>query len=113
MGSIEARYDAIKDKDFWTNLVGVGIAGLLLHLFYGILGSIIVTDFKNMGVVIGIALLVNFLGFLFVQTIIYFLIIFSYKKGLDPDNIAVPIIASLSNLISSALILLFAIAFAL
>ena len=107
LGTIPVKLSAIKDKDLWTNLVGVGIAGVLLHLFYGIFGSIIVTDFSQMGIVIGIALGVNILGYLIVQSVVFLLMIFSFKKGLDPDNIAVPIIAALSNLISSVLILLF------
>lgn len=111
LGSIPAKLNAITDKDLWTNLVGVGISGLILHLFYGILGSLIVADFRNMGVVIGIALGINIFGYLIVQSVIYFILIIGYRKGLDPDNIAVPIIASLSNLVCSALILLFTLPF--
>ena len=111
LGTIPARMDAIKDKDLWTNIIGVGIAGLILHLCYGILGSLIVTDFQHMGAVIGIALAINLLGYLIVQSIIYLLLIVGYRKGLDPDNIAVPIIASLSNLVSSVLILLLTLPF--
>ena len=105
IGTLKPNLDAIKDKDLWTNLIGVGISGLFLHLIYGIFGSIIVGDFSNIGIVLGIALLINLIGYIFVQAIVFFLIIFSYRKGLDPDNIAVPIIAALSNLTSSALIL--------
>lgn len=107
IGNLKPNLSAIKDKDLWTNLVGVGIAGLFLHIIYGILGSIIVGDFSNMGLVLGIALLINLFGYVIVQALIFLMIIFSYRKGLDPDNIAVPIIAALSNLISSALILFF------
>ncbi|MHA1555447.1 MAG: hypothetical protein ACTSPM_00795, partial [Candidatus Heimdallarchaeota archaeon] len=56
---------------------------------------------------LGIALLINIFGYIIIQALTFLLIIFSYKKGLDPDNIAVPIIAALSNLISSSLILFF------
>ncbi|MHA1186177.1 MAG: magnesium transporter, partial [Candidatus Heimdallarchaeota archaeon] len=94
-----------------TNLIGVGIAGLVLHLFYGLFGSIIVGDYANIGAVIGISLLINILGYLIVQFLVFLIIIFVYKRGLDPDNMAVPITAALSNLITSALILLFLFAF--
>ncbi|MHA1187020.1 MAG: hypothetical protein ACTSSK_09135 [Candidatus Heimdallarchaeota archaeon] len=51
------------------------------------------------------------LGYLIVQFLVFLIIIFVYKRGLDPDNMAVPITAALSNLITSALILLFLFAF--
>jgi len=107
IGTLKPNLKAIKDKDLWTNIIGVGISGLFLHLIYGIFGSIIVGDYSNMGLVLGIALLINIFGYIIIQALTFLLIIFSYKKGLDPDNIAVPIIAALSNLISSSLILFF------
>ncbi|MGC9778494.1 MAG: magnesium transporter [Candidatus Heimdallarchaeota archaeon] len=112
LGSIEPKLSAIKDKDLWTNLIGVGIAGLFLHFIYGIFGSIIVGDFQKIGLVLGISLMINVFGFLVVQSLAFILMIFGFKKGLDPDNFAVPIIASLSNLVTSVLILFFTIAFA-
>jgi mgtE-like transporter len=111
LGTLDPKLNAIKDKDLWTNLVGVGIAGLLLHLIYGIFGSIIVGDYLNMGIVLGFSLLINIIGFLVVQALAFLLIIFTFRRGLDPDNIAVPIIAALSNLISSTLILLLTLGF--
>lgn len=111
IGTIEPKITAIKDKDFWTNLIGVGIAGFVLHLFYGLFGSIIVGDYANIGAVIGIALLINIFGYLIVQFLVFLIIIFVYKRGLDPDNMAVPITAALSNLVTSALILLFLVIF--
>ncbi len=112
LGSIEPKLSAIKDKDLWTNLIGVGIAGLFLHFIYGIFGSIIIGDFQKIGLVLGISLMINIFGFLVVQSIAFILMIFGFKKGFDPDNFAVPIIAALSNLVSSTLILFFTIAFA-
>ncbi len=111
MGTIEPKINALKDKDLWTNLIGVGIAGFVLHLFYGLFGSIIVGDYANIGAVIGISLLINVFGYLLVQFLVFLIIIFVYKRGLDPDNMAVPITAALSNLITSSLILLFLVAF--
>ncbi|MHA1126094.1 MAG: magnesium transporter [Candidatus Heimdallarchaeota archaeon] len=111
LGTIEAKISALKDKDLWTNLIGVGIAGFFLHLLYSIFGSIIVGDYANMGLVIGISLLINLIGYLLVQFLVFLIIIFVYKRGLDPDNMAVPITAALSNLVTSALILLFLVAF--
>jgi cation transporter-like permease len=106
IGSIEARFDAFKDKDLWTNIVGVGIAGFMLHIIYGILGSILAGDFSNIGLVLVFSLAINILGFLVVESLAFLLIVLSYRKGLDPDNYAVPIIAALSNLVCSSLILL-------
>jgi mgtE-like transporter len=106
LGTLEPKINAIKDKDLWTNLIGVGIAGFILHIIYGIFGSIIVNDYQHIGMVLGFAILINFVGFLVVQSLAFLLIIFTFRKGLDPDNIAVPIIASLSNLVSSTLILI-------
>ncbi|MFW9922133.1 MAG: magnesium transporter [Candidatus Thorarchaeota archaeon] len=108
LGAIEPKITAIKDKDLWTNVIGVSSAGIILHLLYGIFSSLIVVDFANMGIVIGISLAINIIGFLIVESIIYLILIFSYRKGLDPDNIIVPIIAAISNLVVSALILFFA-----
>ncbi|NHJ47247.1 MAG: hypothetical protein FK733_05610 [Asgard group archaeon] len=108
LGTLEPNLKALKDKDLWTNLAGVGIAGFLLHIVYGIFGSIIVGDYQHIGAVLGIAILINFVGFIVVQSLAFLLIIFTFKRGLDPDNIAVPIIAALSNLVSSTLILLIA-----
>lgn len=105
LGSLEPELKAIQDEDFWTNLLGVGIAGLMLHLIYGILGSLIVFNFKGLGITIGIALLINFLGFIIVQGLIFILIILSFRRELDPDNFAVPVIAALANLVCSSLIL--------
>ncbi|NHJ86569.1 MAG: hypothetical protein FK734_13975 [Asgard group archaeon] len=106
MGSLKPNLKAIKDKDLWPNLVGVGIAGFILHLFYGIFGSLIAGD-GRMGLVLLIALLINFIGFILVQAIAFLLMIFTFKRGFDPDNIAVPIVAALANLIVSVLILFF------
>ena len=111
LGTLEPKISALKDKDLWTSLVGVGIAGFVLHLFYGIFGSIIVGDYANMGAVIGISFLINIFGYLIVQFLVFLIIIFVYKRGLDPDNMAVPIIAALSNLVTSSLILLFLVIF--
>ncbi|MHA1220445.1 MAG: magnesium transporter, partial [Candidatus Heimdallarchaeota archaeon] len=105
IGTLEPKLNAIKDKDLWTSLLGVGIAGFILHIFYGIFGSIFAGDIQHIGVVLGLSLLINVIGFMIVQTLAFLIIIFSFKRGLDSDNIIVPIIASLSNLISSALIL--------
>lgn len=113
LGTLEPKISAIKDKDLWTNLVGVGIAGFILHIVYGIFGSIIVSDYQNIGLLLGLAILINIIGFLIVQSLAFLLIIFTYKRGLDPDNIAVPIVASLSNLVLSTLILLLALAIGL
>ncbi|MBK5113125.1 MAG: magnesium transporter [Candidatus Heimdallarchaeota archaeon] len=106
LGTIKPKLSAIKDKDLWTNLVGVGLAGLVLHLFYGIFGSIIVGDFQNIVLVLGISLLINIIGFIVVQSVAFLLIILAFKRGLDPDNLAVPVIAALSNLVSSTLLFL-------
>ncbi|MHA1628994.1 MAG: magnesium transporter [Candidatus Heimdallarchaeota archaeon] len=106
MGSIVPTYHAFKDKDLWPNFIGVGVAGLLLHVIYGVLGSVFAGDFAHIGVVFGIALLINGFGFLLILFVIFSLIIFVFKKGLDPDNLSVPIIASLSNLVVSTLLLL-------
>ncbi|HUT82229.1 MAG TPA: magnesium transporter [Candidatus Bathyarchaeia archaeon] len=106
LGTIEPKLKALLDKDQWTNLVGVYIAGFFLHVIYGIFGSIIVGDYQHIGLVLLFSLVINFFGFIFVQMISLLLIIFSFRKGLDPDNIAVPIVAALSSLISTAIILL-------
>ncbi len=113
LGSLEPKIKAIKDKDLWTNLIGVFLAGFILHLFYGIFGSIIVSDYQNIGIVLGLAIVINIIGFLIVQSLAFLLIVFTFKRGLDPDNIAVPIVASLSNLVLSTLILALALAIGL
>ncbi|MBD3189838.1 MAG: hypothetical protein GF308_04305 [Candidatus Heimdallarchaeota archaeon] len=111
LGSLEPQVKAIKDEDFWTNLLGVGMAGLALHFIYGIFGSLIVFNFRGFGITLAIALLINALGFIVVQGTIFVLIILSFRRGLDPDNFAVPIIAALANLVCSSLILFFTFAF--
>ncbi|MEA2071858.1 MAG: magnesium transporter, partial [Asgard group archaeon] len=82
LGLIEPKLTAIKDKDLWTHIIGVWLAGFGLHLIYGIFGSIIVGDFGNIGIVLGLAILINLLSFLVVEFLVYFLLIFSYKLGL-------------------------------
>lgn len=106
LGTIKPKLSAIKDKDLWTNLIGVGLAGFILHIFYGIFGSIFAGDFQHIGLVLGISLVINVIGFLVVQSLAFLLIIFVFKRGLDPDNLAVPVIAALSNLITSTLLFL-------
>ncbi|MBN1329888.1 MAG: magnesium transporter [Candidatus Heimdallarchaeota archaeon] len=109
LGTIEPKLSAIKDKDQWTNIVGVYLAGLFLHIIYGIFASIIVGDYQHIGLVLLFSIIINLLGFIIVQFLALLLIIFSFRKGLDPDNIAVPIVAALSSLITAAIILFLAI----
>jgi len=110
MGSIAPSYRAFRDKDLWPNFIGVGIAGLLLHIIYGLLGSVFAADYAHVGVILGISVLINALGFIIILVVTFSLIIFVFKKGLDPDNLSVPIIASLSNLVVSSLLLLLSLA---
>jgi cation transporter-like permease len=111
LGTAEPKVAAIKDEDVWTDFIGIGLAGVALHIVYAFSASLITWTAKGMGLIILIVLIINILGYLIVQFLTFLLLIVSFKRGLDPDNFSIPIVASLSNLVISTLILVLTIIF--
>jgi cation transporter-like permease len=56
-----------------------------------------------------VTVLANVIGYLIVGSLIFLLVIFAFKKELDPDNFAIPLAACLADLICAGAIIIFSI----
>ena len=121
-GYIEPSPKSFKKPKVWTTFLGMGTGGIIITTLLGLIGTFIkwggVRELSNeLGIamiwlvllVMVVTILANALGFVVVGTLIFFLTIFAFRKEIDPDNFAIPLVACLADLICAGLILAFSV----
>ena len=103
---------SVKKPKVWTTFLGVGTAGVAITILLGLIGTAI--SWNSLGtlwhipLVMLVTILANVVGFMLVGSLIFLLVIFAFKKELDPDNFAIPLAACLADLICAGAIIVFA-----
>ncbi|MEA2071859.1 MAG: magnesium transporter [Asgard group archaeon] len=116
-GYIEPRVISVKEKKVWTTFVGVGLGGLVVTIFLGFIGTFIsIGDLIELYgswftidilKVIVVTLLANIIGFIIVLALIFVLSIIAFRKEMDPDNFAIPLVACLADFLCASFIYVF------
>lgn len=83
-----------------TDLLAVESSAIIVHILIGIMGFFIATAQSiniSMAPLVEVALISNLLSFLVISLISLAVAVASFRRGWDPDNLVIPIIASLSD----------------
>ena len=102
---------SVKKPKVWASFLGIGTAGVIITLILTLIGSAIswssIGKLWTIPLVMIVTVLANVIGYLIVGSLIFLLVIFAFKKELDPDNFAIPLAACLADLICAGAIIIF------
>ncbi len=101
MGTIEASY---KNKELRKNILLIFLLGISIFLLMGMIIFIITPMFEFSSELPIWKLAVIFLGsglllLTVLTTVCVFSVFISYKKGIDPDNVVIPIVTTIGDFI--------------
>jgi mgtE-like transporter len=110
LGYVSSFWKALRQTV--TELVTVESAGATLHIVFGVLAFVIASVSglsASVFTTVSVALLTNLVSFMFISVFSILVATQTFKRGLDPDNFVIPVVASVSD-ISATLTLVFVIA---
>ncbi len=112
-GLTDPEIKSAKEPKVWASFLGIGTAGIIITLLLSLIGSVIlwgsIDKLWTIPLVMIVTVLANVIGYLIVGSLIFLLVIFAFKKELDPDNFAIPLAACLADLICAGAIIIFSI----
>jgi len=91
-------------KDSISTILQIEAVAFLMHIIFALITSIIVVG-ADIRVLLGIALLSNLSNFIFVSIFALLAAQQAFQRGLNPDNIVIPIITTLSDTIATLTLL--------
>ncbi len=109
LGTMKPSFTFFKSKNFLSSFGGVFTAGVLLNIFYSILGPLLSPSgisFSLYGVILLILILSNVVGFFIIGILATSSAFLTYRFGLDPDNLVNPILSSCADLVMTGLLVL-------
>ncbi|MHA1346038.1 MAG: magnesium transporter [Candidatus Heimdallarchaeaceae archaeon] len=109
LGTIKPSFTFFKSKNFLSSFGSIFTAGLLLNLLFSILGPLLTPggiSFSSFGIFLLILVLSNILGFLVIGMLATSSAFVTFKFGLDPDNLVIPILTSCADLVTTGLLVL-------
>ena len=110
-GLIESSFSF--DKYTLRNFTGIIVLAIIIYPLIGFLANFshVVVGGVDVGFlsIILISLIAGVLLILIMQLIVYYISIVSYRKGLDPDNIVIPLSTSLTDSIATLILVLISI----
>lgn len=109
LGYVSSFWKALRQTI--TELVTVESAGATLHIVFGILAfgfASLAGLTASIFTTISVALLTNLISFMFISVFSVLVATQTFKRGLDPDNFVIPVVASVSD-ITATLTLVFVI----
>ena len=89
-------------------ILQVEAVAALMHIVFGVVAYIIVKPASpgaSLPFLMGVALVSNLSSFLVISVFALVVALFSFKRGLNPDNVVIPIITSTSDTVSTLSIL--------
>jgi len=97
LGTLRSSFSAVRDHT--TEIFSAWTASLIMFVAYSILSLTIHAKFMLSNFFGFTALLVgaNLMAAAFIVTVAYVSAVFTYRKGLDPDNFVIPIESSLAD----------------
>lgn len=110
LGTIEAKLSSLKNKTMIVFLSSIITVGIILNAMHTLLGILITRDayITNYFRYMSLLVITNIIAFGILGTIALSVAFACYKLGLDPDNIVMPVQASLADLLVTIIFVLMA-----
>ena len=99
LGTVASLKETVKAT--LADMVSIEIASASMHIMFGVvafsLGRVIGLNPDLLSLIL-ISLTANFIGFLFISFFSLVVATQTFKRGLDPDNFVIPLVASVSDI---------------
>ncbi|MHA1221945.1 MAG: magnesium transporter [Candidatus Heimdallarchaeaceae archaeon] len=112
LGVVHPSFSFFKSQDFTITFSGTLFAGILLNIIIGLIAIGLNPQpitFLGFWLFLIVLLLTNILAFSIIASITISAAFLIYKFGLDPDNMVIPILASIADLVTTSFLVLFSI----
>jgi len=106
LGYISNFREAVREE--LGQILQVEAVAALMHVVFGVVAYFIVKQASpaaSLRFLVGVALISNVSSFLVISAFALVVAFFSFKRGLNPDNVVIPIITSTSDTVSTLSIL--------
>ncbi|MHA1873936.1 MAG: magnesium transporter [Candidatus Heimdallarchaeaceae archaeon] len=112
LGTLEPKISFIKSKELLLPFCAFGTVGILMSIIYSLLAVAIYPI--NISLILYFSLLLvlissNLISYLIVSSLAFLTAVLTYKYGFNPDNIVIPVLSTLADLISTSFLVLFSI----
>ncbi len=95
-------------KTLFVDLSAVEAAAFFMHAIYGSIGfllSVYTNLTVKLGFMVKVAVTCNLLGFAFATLLSLSMAVLTFKRGLDPDNFVIPVVASVSDSMATLILI--------
>ncbi|MHA1259591.1 MAG: magnesium transporter, partial [Candidatus Heimdallarchaeaceae archaeon] len=109
LGVVHPSFSFFKSQDFTITFSGTLFAGILLNIIIGLIAIGLNPQpitFLGFWLFLIVLLLTNILAFSIIASITISAAFLIYKFGLDPDNMVIPILASIADLVTTSFLVL-------
>ncbi len=106
LGIVKSLAEEIRDA--LGTIARIEAVALLMHLSFGVITLIIVratTPSASLSRLVGVAIVVNLLTFHLIALFALVLAFQAFKRGLNPDNVVIPVITSISDTVATLALL--------
>ncbi|MHA1203736.1 MAG: magnesium transporter [Candidatus Heimdallarchaeaceae archaeon] len=110
LGSLEPKISFIASKELLLPFSAFGTVGFLMSIIYSLLAvaiypfDITLTLYFSLLLVL---ILSNLISYIIVSLLAFLTAVLTYKYGFNPDNIVIPVLSTLADLISTSFLVLF------